>query len=164
MNNYNYYNNFDEYDLYSNSYFVNYNYNPHNSDIIESIDVLLEISDRDEYETEIDEFIEEAQRMSIETINLTQQIINGEIELEPINLTHQFINEQIRPMNEEIINSYLQNGDEFIETCSICLDDVVDVESTSKLSCGHHFHTSCIISCLQRNLRCPLCRQYCLIN
>lgn len=163
MNNYNYYNNFDEYDLYSNSYFVNYNYNPHNSDIIESIDVLLEISDRDEYETEIDEFIEEAQRMSIETINLTQQIINGEIELEPINLTHQFINEQIRPMNEEIINSYLQNGDEFIETCSICLDDVVNIESISKLSCGHHFHTKCIRLCLERNVKCPLCRQYCLI-
>ena len=167
MNNYNYYNNFDEYDLDSNSYFVNYNYNPHNSDIIESIDVLLEIADRDEYETEIDEYEteidEEAQRMSIETINLTQQIINGEIELEPINLTHQFINEQIRPMNEEIINSYLQNGDEFIETCSICLDDVVDVESTSKLSCSHHFHTNCIRLCLERSRKCPLCRQYCLI-
>ena len=98
-----------------------------------------------------------------ETINLTQQIINGEIELEPINLTHQFINEQIRPMNEEIINSYLQNGDEFIETCSICLDDVVNIESISKLSCGHHFHTKCIRLCLERNVKCPLCRQYCLI-
>ena len=159
MNNYNYYNNFDEYDRYSNSYFVNYNYNPHNSDIIESIDVLLEITDRDEF---IDEY-EEAQRMSIEAIDLTQQIINGEIELEPINLTHQFINEQIRPMNEEIINSYLQNGDEFIETCSICLDDVVNIESISKLSCGHHFHTKCIRLCLERNVKCPLCRQYCLI-
>ena len=101
--------------------------------------------------------------MSIEAIDLTQQNINGEIELEPINLTHQFINEQIRPTNQEIINSYLQNGDEFIEICSICLDDVVDVESTSKLSCGHHFHTNCIRLCLERNIKCPLCRQYCLI-
>lgn len=139
MNNYNYYNNFDEYDLYSNSYFVNYNYNPHNSDIIESIDVLLEISDRDEYE--------EAQRMSIEAIDLTQHIINEDIQIE-------------QPNNE--INSYLQSGDEFIETCSICLDDVVNIENISKLSCGHHFHTNCIRQCLERNLRCPLCRRFCL--
>lgn len=140
--NYNYYNNFDEYDLYSNSYFVNYNYNPHNSDIIESIDVLLEITDRDEW---IDE---EAQQMSIEAIDLTQHIINEDIQIE-------------QPNNE--INSYLQNGDEFIETCSICLDDVVDVESTSKLSCGHHFHTNCIRQCLERSYKCPLCRRFCLI-
>jgi hypothetical protein len=138
MNNYNYYNNFDEYDLYSNSYFVNYNYNPHNSDIIESIDVLLEITDRDEYE--------EAQRMSIEAIDLTHHIINEDIQIE-------------QPNNE--INSYLQSGDEFIETCSICLDDVVDVESTSKLSCGHHFHTNCIRQCLERSRKCPLCRRFC---
>jgi hypothetical protein len=138
MNNYNYYNNFDEYDLYSNSYFVNYNYNPHNSDIIESIDVLLEISDRDEYE--------EAQRMSIEAIDLTHHIINEDIQIE-------------QPNNE--INSYLQSGDEFIETCSICLDDVQDIESTSKLSCGHHFHTNCIRQCLERSNKCPLCRRFC---
>jgi hypothetical protein len=137
MNNY-YFNNFDEYDLYSNSYFVNYNYNPHNSDIIESIDVLLEISVRDEYE--------EAQQMSIEAIDLTQHIINEDIQIE-------------QPNNE--INSYLQNGDEFIETCSICLDDVVNVESTSKLSCGHHFHTNCIKQCLERSYKCPLCRRFC---
>ena len=73
------YDDLDRYDLYSNSYIINYNYNydPHNVDIIESIDVSLEIFDQftdDEWREE-----EEAQRMSIETINLTQQIINGEI-------------------------------------------------------------------------------------
>lgn len=143
MNNYNYHNNFDEYDLYSNSYFVNYNYNPHNSDIIESIDVLLEISNRDEL---IDDY-EEAQRMSIEAIDLTHHIINEDIQIE-------------QPNNE--INSYLQCGDEFIEICSICLDDVEHIESTSKLSCGHHFHTSCIRQCLEINRKCPLCRRFCL--
>jgi hypothetical protein len=129
------------------------------NDVIEGIDDLLEIfdqfTDNEFTDNEYDEE-EEAQRMSIETINLTQQIINGEIELEPINLTYQFINKQI-------INSYLQNGDKIIETCSICLDDVVNIESISKLSCGHHFHTNCIRLCLERNIKCPLCRQYCLI-
>jgi hypothetical protein len=160
----NIYDDLDEYEVYSNPYIVNYNYNTHNVDIIESIDVIFDEFTDDEYGYELEE---EAQRMSIETINLTQQIINGEIELEPINLIHEIINEQIeqpRQLDNEIINSYLSNGDELIETCSICLDDVEHIESTSKISCGHHFHTSCIRLCLERNNKCPLCRQYCLIN
>jgi hypothetical protein len=160
----NIYDDLDGYEVYSNPYIVNYNYNTHNVDIIESIDVIFDQFTDDEYGYELEE---EAQRMSIETINLTQQIINGEIELEPINLIHEIINEQIeqpRQLDNEIINSYLSNGDELIETCSICLDDVEHIESTSKISCGHHFHTSCIRLCLERNNKCPLCRQYCLIN
>ena len=150
----------NDYGLYSNPYIVNYNYNPHNTDIIESIDVLLEIFDRfaddeDEDENERWNREEESQRMSIEPINLTQQIINEEILEQP---------ELIRQPNNEIINSYLQNGDEFIEICSICLDDVVDMENISKLSCRHHFHTNCIKLCLKRSRKCPLCRQFCLRN
>jgi len=187
----NIYDDLDGYEVYSNPYIVNYNYNTHNVDIIESIDVIFDQFTDDEFtddeygyeqqwieeeaqrtsiETIEQQWIEEeAQRMSIETINLTQQIINGEIEieLEPINLIHEIINEQIeqpRQLDNEIINSYLSNGDELIETCSICLDDVEHIESTSKISCGHHFHTSCIRLCLERNNKCPLCRQYCLIN
>jgi hypothetical protein len=135
------------YDIHSNfnPFIVNYNYNPHDSDVIESIDVLF-TDDEYEYEYEYEE--EEAQRMSIEAINLTQEMMN----------------EQPRHMANEMINSYLRDGDELIEICSVCLDDVVNIESTSKLRCGHHFHTNCITSCLERNNKCPLCRQCCLIN
>ena len=67
-------------------------------------------------------------------------------------------------LDNERNDTYLQNGEELIETCSICLDDVVDIESISKLSCGHHFHTNCIKLCLERSRKCPLCRKYCLRN
>lgn len=72
--------------------------------------------------------------------------------------------EEYENINDEIINSYLQDGEELIETCSICIEDVVNVESTSKLCCGHHFHTNCIKLCLKRNRKCPLCRRFCLRN
>jgi hypothetical protein len=128
------------------------NYSPYERDVIESIDV----EDEDEYETDVEVWIddEEAQRMSIEAINLTQLI------LDDIVLSHSPTNVFER-MNSERMNSerYLQNGDELIETCSICLDDVTDVETTSKLSCGHHFHTNCIKLCLERSRKCPLCRR-----
>ena len=143
MNNYD--DSYYEFDIYSNSYIVRPNYLEH--DAIESIDIASEIFD--EYEEEFLE--EEGQRMSIEAINFTQQIINGEMEDQ-------------EPTDHEIISSYLTNSDEFIETCSICLDDISNIESTSKLSCGHHFHTNCIRLCLERNNKCPLCRKNCMRN
>ena len=168
MNNYDY-----DYDIYSNIRVINY-YNPYETDVSERIDVSLRIFDEEyEYAEEYEEeWPEEGQRMSIEAINLTQQMINEE---EP----HQFrLVSDERPVqfryfvppsdpkrnwlvSDERINSYLSNGDELIETCSICLDDVVNIESTSKLSCRHHFHTNCIKLCLERNSKCPLCRQIC---
>ena len=152
MNNYDY-----DYDIYSNIRVINY-YNPYETDVSERIDVSLRIFDEEyEYAEEYEEeWPEEGQRMSIEAINLTQQMINEE---EPV----QFRLGPEELTDDDRINSYLSNGDELIETCSICLDDVVNIESTSKLSCRHHFHTNCIKLCLERNNKCPLCRQYCLI-
>lgn len=147
--------NYDDLNVYDihcdfNPFIVNYNYNPHDNDVIESIDVIFTDDEYDyEYDYEYEyEYEEEAQRMSIEAINLTQEMMN----------------EEPRQLANEIINSYLQDGDELIEICSVCLDDVVNVESTSKLSCGHHFHTNCIKLCLERNRTCPLCRRFCLRN
>jgi len=139
-------NNYYDYDIYFNDRGINY-HNPYETDVSERIDVSLRIFDEDEDATDEEEWPEEGQRMSIEAINLTQQMINEQIEEEPT--------------DHERINSYLSNGDELIETCSICLDDVVNIESTSKLSCRHHFHTNCIKLCLERNSKCPLCRQIC---
>ena len=141
-------NNYYDYDIYSNDRVINY-YNPYETDVGERIDVSLRIFDEDEDEYEYEEeWPEEGQRMSIEAINLTQQMINEEIE-------------ELEPTDDERINSYLSNGIELIETCSICLDDIITIESTSKLSCRHHFHTNCIKLCLKRNSKCPLCRQIC---
>ena len=79
-------------------------------------------------------------------------------------LTQEIIELEDDEFYDEIINTYLQDGYKHIETCSICLDDATDIETTSKLSCGHHFHTNCIRLCLERSHKCPLCRQFCLRN
>ena len=103
-------------------------------------------------------------------INLEQSHTYGEDDETLTYVYHEpiSIDDEILTDDEMAINNfmYLSNGDKLIETCSICLDDVTDIESTSKLSCGHHFHTNCISLCLQRNLfTCPLCRnpiQFCI--
>lgn len=60
-----------------------------------------------------------------------------------------------------IVDDYLKPGDELIETCSVCMNDSSDIGTTSKLSCGHHFHTTCIKEWLHRSRTCPLCRAVC---
>ncbi len=100
--------------------------------------------------------IQELVELYTHILELQQGTNANEIEIEE---NERINNERI---NNERINSYLQSGDEFIETCSICLDDVEHIESTSKLSCGHHFHTNCIRQCLEINRKCPLCRRFCL--
>ena len=45
-----------------------------------------------------------------------------------------------------------------IENCSICLENI-DIDQNYKLSCGHHFHTKCIIEWFRNDKKiCPLCR------
>lgn len=69
----------------------------------------------------------------------------------------------------EIIQSnelymYLMPVDEQIEICAICLCNECEICDTSKLSCGHAFHTNCIKECLKRADKCPLCRRVCRKN
>lgn len=42
--------------------------------------------------------------------------------------------------------------------CSICFD-VIDPKASVTLHCSHVFHGQCVTKALQRNPRCPLCRQ-----
>lgn len=114
---------------------------------------------------EIEERIEELFRQQQERNEL---YINEFASITQINdiesLTQEIIELEDDEFYDEIINTYLQDGNKHIETCSICLDDVTDIETTSKLSCGHHFHTNCVRLCLERSHKCPLCRQFCLRN
>jgi hypothetical protein len=86
------------------------------------------------------------------TSDLINQMLNYEEENETPTTGN--INEM---SDDELINP----PNEFIDVCSICLDDVHDIETTCKLSCGHHFHTDCVRTWLTKSKRCPLCRQYC---
>ncbi len=42
--------------------------------------------------------------------------------------------------------------------CSICHEDQEEGKS-SALSCGHKFHSDCVIRSLRNDSRCPLCRR-----
>ena len=43
------------------------------------------------------------------------------------------------------------------DECSICLN-TINNNNYSILPCGHKFHFNCILSCLQHNDTCPICR------
>ena len=43
-------------------------------------------------------------------------------------------------------------------TCSICLDKVGIGDDSSRLSCDHWYHASCIYKWLEHDDRCPMCR------
>ena len=105
--------------------------------------------------THNDLFMYEEIRRQCEEMRQTEEMIRRQREE-----IRQQREEMRRQQREEVNpNMYLSPGEELIEICSLCLDNVDNIESTSKLSCGHHFHTECISKCLERNiLKCPLCR------
>ena len=44
------------------------------------------------------------------------------------------------------------------ETCSICIEPMIDGDELLQLRCDHLFHKQCIVSWLQKSLNCPMCR------
>ena len=42
--------------------------------------------------------------------------------------------------------------------CSICLDGMNADSDAWRLTCGHRFHTACIVKALRRSSKCPYCR------
>lgn len=43
------------------------------------------------------------------------------------------------------------------ESCSICMDDANE-QQTSRLSCGHSFHSECLLLWVIKKRNCPICR------
>lgn len=70
------------------------------------------------------------------------------------------LNPNLNPNLNENLDEYLKPGDEYNESCSICIEECEN-GTTSKLSCGHHFHTTCVKEWLKRSRKCPLCRKTC---
>ena len=50
-------------------------------------------------------------------------------------------------------------GGEDLGNCSVCYDEMKDGgEEVSRIPCGHVYHKYCVLTWLQRNNSCPLCR------
>jgi hypothetical protein len=45
-----------------------------------------------------------------------------------------------------------------IDECAVCMDDISEMINITVTTCGHVFHSSCLIRCLTNNGDCPLCR------
>lgn len=52
----------------------------------------------------------------------------------------------------------VENGEDAIEKCTICLSEFEDCESVRRLPCMHLFHIDCVDQWLCTNKRCPICR------
>ncbi|XP_029158212.1 uncharacterized protein LOC114930568 [Nylanderia fulva] len=52
----------------------------------------------------------------------------------------------------------VENGEDAIEKCTICLSEFEDCENVRRLPCMHLFHIDCVDRWLCTNKRCPICR------
>lgn len=52
----------------------------------------------------------------------------------------------------------VENAEESVEKCTICLSEFEDSESVRRLPCMHLFHVDCVDQWLCTNKRCPICR------
>lgn len=75
-------------------------------------------------------------------------------------------NTDINFLKLENVSDNFKSEHEFtIDTCSICLENVVNRDSNNfkphlKLKCDHHFHTECVVEWLKVSKTCPLCRSF----
>ena len=51
----------------------------------------------------------------------------------------------------------LRPGEDEVEECSICLEEMDAPEQLSRLSCGHKFHHCCVEDWLANSCTCPCC-------
>jgi hypothetical protein len=61
----------------------------------------------------------------------------------------------IKTMNQRFPDATVEELDRMDRTCIICREDM---RHAKKLSCGHVFHSKCLLSWLKRQLSCPTCR------
>ena len=51
-----------------------------------------------------------------------------------------------------------ETSESLIDECTICLEHFSPRQMSIQLSCGHKFHSQCIMEWLQNELICPNCR------
>ncbi|KAK6635573.1 hypothetical protein RUM44_000826 [Polyplax serrata] len=52
----------------------------------------------------------------------------------------------------------VENSEDYIEKCTICLSEFEESEDVRRLPCMHLFHIECVDQWLSTNKRCPICR------
>ena len=75
------------------------------------------------------------------------------------------IDSSIEESTEESIEESIEDSTEVsIEECSICLEAYNKRQLRVTLECKHNFHSHCILSWLQKEKTCPICRTRISIN
>jgi len=54
--------------------------------------------------------------------------------------------------------SRVDDEDDDVQTCSICLLSFEDGDRVADLNCNHHFHAECISEWVRKKNKCPLCQ------
>ena len=79
-----------------------------------------------------------------------------------LNINNQIINYENYLLKCKIkISPYLKNTFFNIihdKNCSICLENMENVDDVTLLLCGHFFHTECILKSYETSDNCPYCR------
>ena len=52
----------------------------------------------------------------------------------------------------------IENPEEGLERCTICLSDYEEKEKMRRLPCFHQFHQNCVDKWLHQAKKCPICR------
>ena len=93
------------------------------------------------------------------TEGVSAQRYSHNLKIRPVNFDKYFYD-----LNEQDKNAESENN----LVCSICLEQITGLTEPngkiSKLSCGHIFHTQCVIPWLKNKLTCPYCRENCKKN
>lgn len=64
-----------------------------------------------------------------------------------------------RLLDKYILEHESSLSEDLNETCSICIEPFESEETNIVLDCQHRFHSQCIVSWLEKQLICPLCRK-----
>jgi hypothetical protein len=70
--------------------------------------------------------------------------------------------EEINCLKIEILQKSFENSEKIV--CTICTFDVNRGDEVLKISCGHIFHSKCLVPWLQLNKACPNCRRDLIIS
>mmetsp|Transcript_18955 Transcript_18955/g.29732 ORF Transcript_18955/g.29732 Transcript_18955/m.29732 type:complete len:216 (-) Transcript_18955:5-652(-) len=70
------------------------------------------------------------------------------------------LREKARPAQE--FNDFFRHVDGDVDNqCTICLGPMIEREMVTSLGCNHFFHLNCLLSWLEQQHTCPVCRAEC---